>query len=104
MHKAKLKNEEIAAIKVQRPGLREQITLDLYIVRNIAYWLKNNIRLIRSDLVALIYELGKRVFEEMDYLNEAENAEKFRSMHKHNQMIAVPKIYKDITSRRVLTM
>ena len=58
MHKAKLKNEEIVAIKVQRPGLREQITLDLYIVRNIAYWLKNNIRLIRSDLVALIDELG----------------------------------------------
>ena len=40
----------------------------------------------------------------MDYLNEAANAEKFRSMHKHNQMIAVPKIYKETTSRRVLTM
>jgi len=92
------------AIKVQRPGLREQITLDLYIVRNIAYWLKNNIGLIRSDLVALIDELGKRVFEEMDYLNEAANAEKFRNLHKNNQMIAVPKIYKEITSRRVLTM
>ena len=104
VHKAKLKNEEIVAIKVQRPGLREQITLDLYIVRNIAYWLKNNIGLIRSDLVALIDELGKRVFEEMDYLNEAANAEKFRNMHKHNKMIAVPKIYKEITSRRVLTM
>ena len=60
--------------------------------------------MIRSDLVALIDELGKRVFEEMDYLNEAKNAEKFRNMHKHNSMIAVPKIYKEITSRRVLTM
>ena len=104
VHKAKLKNQEIVAIKVQRPGLREQITLDLYIVRNIAYWLKNNIGLIRSDLVALIDELGKRVFEEMDYLNEAANAEKFRDMHNHNKMIAVPKIYKEITSRRVLAM
>ncbi len=104
VHKAILKNQEIVAVKVQRPGLREQITLDLYIVRNIAYWLKNNIGLIRSDLVALIDELGKRVFEEMDYLNEAANAEKFRNLHKNNQMIAVPKIYKEITSRRVLTM
>ena len=104
VHKARLKNEKIVAVKVQRPGLREQITLDLYIVRNIANWLKNNIGLIRSDLVALIDELGKRVFEEMDYLNEAENAERFRDMHKHNQMIAVPKIYKETTSRRVLTM
>ena len=104
VHKAVLKNEEVVAVKVQRPGLREQITLDLYIVRNIANWLKNNIGIIRSDLVALIDELGKRVFEEMDYLNEAENAEKFRDMHLHNSKIAVPKIYKDTTSRRVLTM
>ncbi len=104
VHKAVLKNKEIVAVKVQRPGLREQITLDLYIVRNIANWLKNNIGLIRSDLVALIDELGKRVFEEMDYLNEAENAEKFRNLHLHNSKIAVPKIYKETSSRRVLTM
>ena len=104
VHKGVLKHQEIVAVKVQRPGLREQITLDLYIVRNIANWLKNNIGLIRSDLVALIDELGKRVFEEMDYLNEAENAEKFRNLHLHNSKIAVPKIYKETTSRRVLTM
>ena len=104
VHKATLKNKEVVAVKVQRPGLREQITLDLYIVRNIAFWLKNNIGLIRSDLVALIDELGNRVFEEMDYLNEANNAEKFRLMHQHNKKIAVPKIYKEISSRRVLTM
>ena len=104
VHKAILKDGDVVAVKVQRPGLREQITLDLYIVRNIANWLKNNIGLIRSDLVALIDELGKRVFEEMDYINEAENAEKFRDMHKTNEKIAVPKIYNDLTSRRVLTM
>tara|TARA_B100000965_G_scaffold141222_1_gene117559 strand:+ start:669 stop:2522 length:1854 start_codon:yes stop_codon:yes gene_type:complete len=104
VHKATLKNGDIVAVKVQRPGLREQITLDLYIVRNIAFWLKNNIGLIRSDLVALIDELGKRVFEEMDYINEAKNAEKFRDMHQKNIKIAVPKIYNDFTSRRVLTM
>ncbi len=104
VHKAVLKNGEVVAVKVQRPGLREQITLDLYIVRNIANWLKSNIGIIRSDLVALIDELGKRVFEEMDYLNEAENAEKFRNMHIHNSKIAVPKIYNNTTSRRVLTM
>ena len=104
VHKAILKDGNTVAVKVQRPGLREQITLDLYIVRNIALWLKNNIGLIRSDLVALIDELGKRVFEEMDYINEAENAEKFRDMHQHNIKIAVPKIYNELTSRRVLTM
>ena len=104
VHKGILINGKKVAVKVQRPGLREQITLDLYIVRNIASWLNKNIKLIRSDLVALIDELGKRIFEEMDYINEASNAEKFRTLHSHNSKIAVPLIYKHATSRRVLTM
>jgi len=104
VHKAILKNGEKVAVKIQRPGLREQITLDLYIVRNIAIWLKNNIGIIRSDLVALIDELGKRIFEEMDYINEASNAEKFKALHSGNSKIAVPKIYREATSKRVLTM
>jgi len=104
VHKGILKNGSKVAVKVQRPGLREQITLDLYIVRNIANWLKTNIKFIRSDLVALIDELGKRVFEEMDYLNEASNAEKFKELHKDNPKISVPYIYRNETSKRVLTM
>ena len=104
VHRGVLLGGEKVAVKVQRPGLREQITLDLYIVRNIAAWLNQNIGLIRSDLVALIDELGKRVFEEMDYLNEAANAEQFAALHRHNKRIAVPAIYHQATSRRVLTM
>ena len=104
VHKGILKNGDKVAVKIQRPGLREQITLDLYIVRNLASWMNKNVKLIRSDLVALIDELGKRIFEEMDYLNEAKNAERFKELHKHNIKIAIPKIYKHSTSRRVLTM
>jgi len=104
VHKGVLKGGQTVAVKVQRPGLREQITLDLYIVRNIAAWLNQNVGLIRSDLVALIDELGKRVFEEMDYFNEAANAERFAELHASNPRIAVPRIYHQATSRRVLTM
>lgn len=104
VHRGVLHSGERVAVKVQRPGLREQITLDLYIVRNLAAWLNRNVRLIRSDLVALIDELGARVFEEMDYLNEADNAERFAQLHAHNPRIAVPCIYHQATSRRVLTM
>ncbi|MFM8975846.1 MAG: ABC1 kinase family protein, partial [Vulcanococcus sp.] len=104
VHRGVLLNGEKVAVKVQRPGLREQITLDLYIVRNIAAWLNRNVGLIRSDLVALIDELGKRVFEEMDYCNEATNAETFATLHAHNPRIAVPRIHREATARRVLTM
>ena len=104
VHRGVLISGEKVAVKVQRPGLREQITLDLYIVRNIAAWLNRNVGLIRSDLVALIDELGKRVFEEMDYCNEATNAETFAELHAHNPRIAVPRIHRHATARRVLTM
>jgi predicted unusual protein kinase regulating ubiquinone biosynthesis (AarF/ABC1/UbiB family) len=104
VHRGVLRSGERVAVKVQRPGLREQITLDLYIVRNLAAWLNRNVRVIRSDLVALIDELGTRVFEEMDYLNEAANAERFARLHAHNPRIAVPRIHHQATSRRVLTM
>ena len=40
----------------------------------------------------------------MDYINEADNAEKFGVLHQHNARIAVPAIYHEATSRRVLTM
>ncbi|MFN7679117.1 MAG: ABC1 kinase family protein [Cyanobacteriota bacterium] len=104
VHRGVLNNGQKVAVKVQRPGLREQITLDLYIVRNIASWLNRHVRLIRSDLVGLIDELGTRVFEEMDYMNEAANAIKFKQLHAHNPKISVPSIYMEVTSRRVLTM
>jgi predicted unusual protein kinase regulating ubiquinone biosynthesis (AarF/ABC1/UbiB family) len=104
VHRGVLRDGQRVAVKVQRPGLREQITLDLYIVRNIAAWLNRHVGVIHSDLVALIDELGSRVFEEMDYLHEAANAERFAGLHSHNQRIAVPRIHHHATSRRVLTM
>lgn len=104
VYKGRLPDGRAVAVKVQRPGLREQITLDLYIVRNIALWIKRYTRFVRSDLVGLIDELGTRVFEEMDYIHEAENAERFASLHLHNQRIAVPEIHRHLTNRRVLTM
>ena len=104
VYKGQLPDGRIVAVKVQRPGLREQITLDLYIVRNMALWIKRYTRFVRSDLVGLVDELGTRVFEEMDYIHEAENAERFAKLHRHNRRIAVPEIHRHLTNRRVLTM
>ena len=104
VYKGRLKDGRSVAVKVQRPGLREQITLDLYVVRHIGVFLNRTIRLVRSDLGGLVDELGRRVFEEMDYLHEADNAEIFARLHDHNPRIAVPIIHRHLTSRRVLTM
>ncbi|MEH2303735.1 ABC1 kinase family protein [Nostoc sp.] len=104
VYKGKLKTGEEVAVKVQRPDLRERITIDLYILRNIAAWVQKTVKRVRSDLVGILDELGDRIFEEMDYIHEGENAERFFELYGHIKDIYVPKIYWEYTNRRVLTM
>ncbi len=104
VYRGKLKTGEEVAIKVQRPDLVRRITLDIYIMRTIASWVKQNVKKIRSDLVAITDELAERIFEEMNYIKEGENASKFNQLYGHLPEIYVPKIYWEYTGRRVLTM
>ncbi|MEO0844190.1 MAG: AarF/ABC1/UbiB kinase family protein [Cyanobacteria bacterium J06643_5] len=105
VYRGKLKSTgEEVAIKVQRPDLRERITIDLYILRRLAAWGQKAIKQVRSDLVGILDELGERIFEEMDYVNEGENAERFFELYGHLKDVYVPKIYWEYTNRRVLTM
>jgi predicted unusual protein kinase regulating ubiquinone biosynthesis (AarF/ABC1/UbiB family) len=67
-------------------------------------WTQNNIKQVRSDLVAIMDEFGTRIFEEMDYTQEGRNAERFTKLYGHLKDIYVPKIYWEYTGRRVLTM
>jgi predicted unusual protein kinase regulating ubiquinone biosynthesis (AarF/ABC1/UbiB family) len=104
VYKGKLNTGEEVAVKVQRPDLRERITIDLYILRRLAGWAQKNFKRIRSDLVGILDELGDRIFEEMDYIHEGENAERFYQLYGHLKDVYVPKIYWEYTNRRVLTM
>lgn len=104
VYKGKLKTGEDVAVKVQRPGLAEQITKDIYVIRVIAVWATNNIKAIRSDLVSIVDEFGLRIFEEMDYNHEGANAERFAELYSYLPEILVPGIYEQYTGRRVLTM
>ena len=104
VYQGRLKTGEEVAIKVQRPDLRERITIDLYILRKLAAWVQRNVKRVRSDLVGILDELGDRIFEEMDYIHEGENAERFFELYGHMKDVYVPKIYWEYTNRRVLTM
>ncbi|MEM6251440.1 MAG: AarF/ABC1/UbiB kinase family protein [Cyanobacteria bacterium P01_D01_bin.156] len=104
VYKGKLKTGEDVAIKVQRPGLTAQITRDIYLLRRMAQWACNNLSVVRSDLVSIMDEFGTRIFEEMDYTHEGENAERFESLYGYLPDIIVPRIYTELTARRVLTM
>lgn len=104
VYKGKLKSGETVAVKVQRPGLAQNITLDIYILRQLASWANQNFKRIRSDLVGIMDEFGARIFEEMDYTQEGRNAERFAQLYGHLPDIYVPRIYWQYTQRRVLTM
>jgi predicted unusual protein kinase regulating ubiquinone biosynthesis (AarF/ABC1/UbiB family) len=104
VYKGRLKTGEQVAIKVQRPGLAENITLDVYILRGISAWAMKQFPIIRSDLVGILDEFATRIFEEMDYTQEGRNAERFDALYSYMPEIYVPEIYWDYTARRVLTM
>ncbi|MEB3211713.1 MAG: AarF/UbiB family protein, partial [Leptolyngbyaceae bacterium] len=59
---------------------------------------------VKSDLVGIMDEFGERIYEEMDYVKEGLNAEKFAELYGHLPDIYVPTIYWEFTNRRVLTM
>lgn len=104
VYQGKLKNGEKVAIKVQRPDLIRRITLDIYLMRNLASWAQQTFKSIRSDLVSITDELASRIFEEINYVQEGKNAEKFAKFYGHLPEIYVPKVYWKYTGRRVLTM
>lgn len=104
VYRGRLKSGEAVAVKVQRPGLAQRITLDIYILRQIAQWATKRVSQVRSDLVGIMDEFGARIFEEMDYTHEGENAIRFAHLYGHLKDIYVPRIYTEYTARRVLTM
>jgi predicted unusual protein kinase regulating ubiquinone biosynthesis (AarF/ABC1/UbiB family) len=104
VYRGKLKTGEAVAVKVQRPDLEKQVTLDIYIMRQLATWVQNNVKQVRSNLIAITDELASRIFEEMNYAQEGRNAERFAQLYGHMKEIYVPKIYWEYTGKRVLTM
>ena len=104
VYKGKLKTGELVAIKVQRPDIAAGIALDMYILRGISVWLKKTFKFVRTNLAAILDEFASRIFEEMDYTFEGQNAEKFANYYGGLDEVYVPKIYWQYTAKRVLTM
>lgn len=91
-------------LKIQRPGIDQIVEVDLSALRRVAGWL-SRIRLVnrRADMPALMDEFANTCLEEIDYLNEASNAERFAENFADNPRIHVPQVVWERTTRRVLT-
>lgn len=105
VYRGRLHSGEEVAIKVQRPNLRPTLTLDLYLMRWAAGWLAPWLPLnLGHDLTLIVDEFGTKLFEEIDYLNEGRNAEKFATNFRNDPKVKVPAIYWRYTNSHVLTL
>lgn len=103
VHRATLPNGEVVAVKVQHPGIDDAIESDL-----------SNVSLLEGFIGALgpralnsgavLEEVKTRFREELDYRLEAERQEQFRTLHRADPTIAIPRVVRERSARRVLTM
>ncbi|XP_020229290.1 protein ACTIVITY OF BC1 COMPLEX KINASE 3, chloroplastic [Cajanus cajan] len=105
VYKAQLKySGKLVAVKVQRPGIEEAIGLDFYLIRGLGFFINKYVDIITSDVVALIDEFARRVFQELNYVQEGQNARRFKTLYADKEDICVPDVFWDYTSAKVLTM
>ncbi|MDY6806356.1 MAG: AarF/ABC1/UbiB kinase family protein [Cyanobacteriota bacterium] len=105
VYSARLRSGEEVAVKVQRPNLLPILSLDLYLMRWAASWMAPWLPLnLGHDLSLIVDEFGVKLFEEIDYLNEGRNAEKFAANFADDPSVKIPSIYWRYTSTCVLTL
>ncbi|KAK9097428.1 hypothetical protein Sjap_022925 [Stephania japonica] len=80
VYKARLHSGELVAIKVQRPGMSLRLTLDALLFHMIGGQLKRFAKA-RKDLLVAVNEMVRHMFEEIDYVLEGQNAERFDSLY-----------------------
>nr|WP_199309664.1 AarF/ABC1/UbiB kinase family protein [Synechocystis sp. FACHB-383] len=105
VYRAMLFSGEEVAVKVQRPNLRPRLSLDLYLMRLGAEKFGRFLPLnLGHDLTLIVDEFGIKLFEEIDYLNEGRNAEKFAENFHGDADVKVPCIYWQYSNQKVLTL
>ncbi|KAL2497045.1 putative aarF domain-containing protein kinase [Abeliophyllum distichum] len=82
---------KVVAVKVQRPGVRAAISLDILILRYLAGVVKRAGKF-NTDLQAVVDEWASSLFGEMDYEREANNGVKFRQLYGGLQDVLVPEM------------
>ncbi len=105
VHRATLPTGDEVAVKVQRPEAPRQIESDLQLMRSAARVVRERVRAFDFiDAEALVDEFARSIRQELDYQNEARNAEAFRRNFGDSDQVLVPKVIWRYSSSRVLTL
>ncbi|MFM2376489.1 MAG: hypothetical protein RLZZ165_1586 [Bacteroidota bacterium] len=103
VHRARLLSGEEVVVKVQRPGVKEQIRSDLQIIKDLVgyadgYFQKQGI----LNAGSIVEQFEKTMTKELMYLAEARAMEQFRNFYKGNKTFYVPMPYRDLSTDKVL--
>src|SRR5687767_5845271 len=106
VYRARLATGEEVAVKVQRPNLEETISFDIAILFRLVkltnrFFPRANEN---ADWEGMLREFHTTIFEEMDYVKEGRNADRFRYNFRTWRAIRVPKVFWSHTNTRVLTL
>jgi len=106
VYRARLHTGQEVAVKVQRPNLESTISFDVAILFRLVkltnrFFPKANEN---ADWEGMLREFHSTIFEEMDYVKEGRNADRFRYNFRTWRAVRVPKIYWSHTNTRVLTL
>ncbi|HET9010868.1 MAG TPA: AarF/UbiB family protein [Gemmatimonadaceae bacterium] len=105
VHRAVLRDGRQVAVKVQRPGVREQVAQDLETLGDVASLLERFSSVTRSvDVQALLEQFRMTILAELDYRQEAHNMSVLARHLRDVPEVLVPLPVEDYTTGRVLTM
>jgi predicted unusual protein kinase regulating ubiquinone biosynthesis (AarF/ABC1/UbiB family) len=104
-HRALLKSGREVVVKVRRPGIAEQVELDLSVLRSTARLLAGHSETARLlQLEALADELEVHLRQELDFVEEAHNTELIARLVEQYDRIIVPQVIRPYVSERVLVL
>jgi predicted unusual protein kinase regulating ubiquinone biosynthesis (AarF/ABC1/UbiB family) len=105
VHRAILRDGRVVVVKVQRPGIRQQVIDDLEALAEIAAVLDRRTKIgKRFQFTAMVEEFRKTLLAELDYRREAGNLTKLADILADFERIVVPRPVPDYVTPRVLTM
>ena len=105
VHKAELLNGAEVVVKVQKPDLSKLFYEDLAILRCLAVFLERYFDIAKDrEWVQIVDEIGKTLFEEIDFIQEGKNADRFRKNLRYEEQIYIPKVFWQYTTRKLITI
>ncbi|MEF8792640.1 ABC1 kinase family protein [Thiohalorhabdus sp.] len=103
VHRGVLPTGEEVAVKVRRPGIREQVEVDLAILKRLAKLAADHLtEIARHDPERIAQEFSESFRAEMDLSQEGRNIDRFRDNFRNRRDVVFPWVYWEYSDESVL--